>query len=414
MTDYSIGAGGTLNQSDYVDFLKEWYQGTTVADLVYKNHPFLGIVPKNTNVRGNVYPKPIRFANITGQSATYLTAHEQQSPATRERWTCSHTDNYAKATVSNKVMELSMGDPAAFREALTDAVDSAYSAFANDLHFELLARHPKGARAQLPDQTGATLPEIIVGAGEARFFEVGMRVQRSPAAQAALDHSGEIEIVESVDRANDRITLVSDFTSASVITDYLYRAGDFDAKADSLGSWLPGSGVGSAAFNGVDRTADPTRLAGVDGVTGATAPLLTDSLVQTGAALYAQGGSPTHVLLSPADHAKLAFETEQRGRYAKVSSTEGSISFSALEIMTGAGAVPCVAEPAVGSDTYFMIDTGSGMELYSAGGVPRMFNKDGNFYHREETADTLAFYLFGFYGLVVQNPGGNSFVTDAY
>ena len=66
MTDYSIGAGATLNKSDYTDFLKEWYQGTVVADLVYKNHPFLGIVPKNENVRGSVYPKPIRYANITG------------------------------------------------------------------------------------------------------------------------------------------------------------------------------------------------------------------------------------------------------------------------------------------------------------------------------------------------------------
>jgi hypothetical protein len=412
MTDYSIGTDGTLNKSDYTDFLKEWYQGTTVADLVYKNHPFLGIVPKNTNVRGNVYPKPIRYANITGQSATYLTAHEQQSPATRERWTCTHTDNYAKATVSNKVMELSMGDPAAFREALTDAVDSAYSAFANDLHFELLARIPKGGRATVTNVAGD--PDFVLSAGEARFFEVGMRVQYSSAAQASLEDTGEIQIVEAVDRANDTITLDSDFTTPMVATDILYRAGDFDAKADSLGSWLPGSGVGATAFNGVDRTADPTRLAGVDGVKGATAPLLTDSLVQTGAELYNQGASPTHVLLSPADHGLLAFETEQRGRYAKVSSTEGSVSFSALEIMTGAGAVPCVAEPAVGSDSYYMIDTGSGMELYSAGGVPRMFNKDGNFYHREETADTLAFYLFGFYGLVVQNPGGNSFVTDAY
>lgn len=412
MTDYSIGATGTLNQADYVDFLKEWYQGTTVADLVYKNHPFLGIVPKNTNVRGNVYPKPIRYANITGQSATYLTAHEQQSPATRERWTCSHTDNYAKATVSNKVMELSMGDPAAFREALTDAVDSAYSAFANDLHFELLARLPKGGRGQASADI-STLT-IALEPGEARFFEVGMRLQHGTAAQAALLDSGEIQIVTVVDRANDTIDIDADWTTATVDTHVLYRAGDFDAKADSLGSWLPGSGVGATAFNGVDRTADPTRLAGVDGVKGTTAPLLTDSLVQTGAALYAQGGSPTHALISPADHAKLAFETEQRGRYAKVSSTSGSISFSALEIMTGAGAVPCVAEPAVASDSYYMIDTGSGMELYSAGGVPRMFNKDGNFYHREETADTLAFYLFGFYGLVVQNPGGNSFVTDAY
>jgi hypothetical protein len=309
-------------------------------------------------------------------------------------------------------MELSMGDPAAFREALTDAVDSAYSAFANDLHFELLARTPKGGRATVTNVTGD--PAFILSPGEGRFFEVGMRVQYSSAAQANLEDSGEIQIVEAVDRATDTITLDSDFTTPLVNTDILYRAGDFDAKADSLGAWLPGSSVGSTSFNGVDRTDDPTRLAGVDGIKGTTAPLLTHSLVLTGAELYAQGATPTHALLAPADHALLAFETENRGRYAKVSSTEGSISFSALEIMTGAGAVPVIAEPAVAADTYFMIDTSSGMELYSAGGVPRMFNKDGNFYHREETADTLAFYLFGFYGLVVQNPGGNSFVTDAY
>jgi len=399
----SIGSAGTLEQADYVKFLKEFYQGTVVADLVYKNHPWLGIVPKNPNVRGNVYPKPIRYANITGQSALYATAHANQGPATRNRWELTHIDNYAKATVSNKVMELSLGDPAAFREALTDAVDSAYSAFGNDTHFELLAKHSKGARAQVVSVASLV---FTLGTGEARFFEIGMKIQRSPSAQASLDHSGEEQVVEEVDRANDTITVDADFTSVTVGTDYLYRSGDFDAKADSLPTWLPGSAVGSTAFNGIDRTVDPTRLAGVDASSGsvdATAPIL-DDLIQTGAFLYREGSTPDICLLNPVDHAALAFETEKRAaRYVKVNSTSGSLSFSALEIMTGAGAVPIVSEPGLVADSMAMGEKDA-VELFSAGGIPRMFKKDGSFYHREETADTLAFYLFGFYNQCIQAP----------
>lgn len=408
----AIGTAGTLEQSDYATFLKEFYVGTVVADLVYKNHPWLGIVPKNPNVRGNVYPKPIRYANITGQSALYATAHANQGPATRERWELTHSDNYAKATVANKVMELSLGDPAAFREALTDAVDSAYSAFGNDTHFELLAKYSNGARAAA---TGAisTLDHQL-GSGEARFFEVGMKIQQSDSTDhTVLTTSDEEQTVTAVDRANDIITVDADFTNATAAGDRFYRSGDHAAKADSLPTWLPGSGVGATAFNGVVRTADPTRLAGVDGVKGTDTdrPYL-DSLVQTGAALYKEGSTPDICLLNPVDHAGLAFETEKHAaRYLKVGATSGSLSFSALEVMTGAGAVPVVAEPALAPDTSLMGEKGA-VELFSAGGLPRMFKKDGSFYHREETADTLAFYLFAFYGQCLQAPVTWAYTSD--
>ena len=219
-------------------------------------------------------------------------------------------------------------------------------------------------------------------------------------------------IVDAVDRANDTITLDADFTTGFAAADRFYRSGDFGIKADGLVAWLPGSGVGATAFNGVVRTADPTRLAGVDGVKGTgTAPYL-NSLVLTGAALYEQGQAPDICLLNPVDQANLAHETELRGaRYAKVSSTSGSLSFSALEIMTGAGAVPVIADPAVAQDTSFM-GKKSAVELFSAGGVPRMFKKDGSFYHREEAADTLAFYLFAFYNQCIQAPVTWAYTSD--
>jgi hypothetical protein len=408
MATLPIGSAGTLEKSDYVKFLKEWYQGTVVADLVYKNHPWLGIVPKNPNVRGNVYPKPIRYANITGQSALYATAHENQGPATRNRWELSHIDNYAKATVSNKVIELSLGDPAAFRAALQDAVDSAHSAFANDVHFELVRAETTGSRATVASVAAGPPVVLTLGTGEARFFEVGMYVQHSDDSGATVE--ADQVYVTAVDRANDTITLSADWAGAgAVANDLVYRSGDFGAKADSLTSWLPGSAVTSALFNGIDRTADKTRLAGVDGVKGGAGTPYLSHLVLTGAALYNEGQTPNICLLNPVDHAGLAIETEARGaRYAKVDSTSGKISFSALSVMTGAGEVPVVSDPAVKADTSFMGDKDE-VELFSAGGVPRMFKADGSFYHREEGADTLAFYLFAFYNQCIQSP-----VTWAY
>jgi len=400
-----------LTQADYVTFLKEWYQGTVVADLVYDNNPYLGIVPKNPNVRGNVYPKPVRYANIAGASALYSTANTNQAPAKRERWECTHVDNYAKATVENKVMELSMGDPAAFREALQDAVDSAFSAFGNDMAYELFG-DGTGSRgtvsAGAAPQSAPSATNVPLGTGESRFFEVGMVLQHAASPYSALLNGGEETTVTAVDRNIDQLTISPAWTTTSVATHRIYRSGDFGIKADGLQAWLV-NGTTPGTFNGVDRNEDPSRLAGVDGVTGTTTGSeITESLVLTGAALQAQGGKPNLIILHPTDRATLALETEFRGgRYAKVSSTEGNISFSALSIETGAGEVPVISDPNCQQNVGYMLDTRTN-ELFSAGGVPRMFGKDGNIYHREENADTLAFYLFGFYNLCIQNPGGNS------
>ena len=126
-----------LTKSLYEAYLKEWYPGTVGMTLVYEDHPLVGILEKNTNVRGTAYPKPVRYTNTQGRSADYPTAHQYQTPAKRVRWLNTHADNYSKATVYNKTIELSLSDPGAFREALTDEVDAAYGAFADDLHFEL-------------------------------------------------------------------------------------------------------------------------------------------------------------------------------------------------------------------------------------------------------------------------------------
>jgi hypothetical protein len=397
-------------QSDYVTFLKEWYRGAVVADLTYDNHPFLGLVPKDTDVRGNTVVNPIRYSNTTGRSNTFAKAHANVGAASRERWEQQHISNYSKAAVENKVMVLSEGSDAAFQQALTDEIDAAHGAFANDLDFEIHS-DGTGARGIVVD----TIDTLVVDLDTARNFEVGMVVQHTDTDDALLNSGDEVTIT-AVNRTSvpPTITLSADWSTTTIATHKIIQSGDAAAKVDGLAAWLPGSGVSADPFNGVVRTADPSRLAGLDGVKGTTSTLLiTDALIQTGAQLMKEGGSPNLALLAPVDFADLALETEARGRYAKLGATSGNLSFSALEIQTGAGAVPCVSDPQVLADTLFMLDTRV-ISLFSAGELPSLFNRDGSFYHRSETADEISFYLYGFYNMIVKQPGRCAFLQDVY
>lgn len=406
-----------LAKSDYEAYLKDWYPGTVAADLTFDDRPWLGIITKNTSVRGTAYPKPVRYTNNgQGRSALYATANTNMGPAVRVKWVNSHTDNYAKASVENKVMVLSMGDDAAFREALTDEVDATYGSFADDLHFELFGTGT-GARGTV---TGAppTTTSVTLASGQSRFFEEGMVIQHSTTG-AALSTSGEERTVTAVNRDTDVVTYSSAFTVAAADTHLIYASGDFGIKANGLAAWLPtgagivaGGGAAPNVFLTVDRSKDTTRLAGVAGVAGTTAGLeVTEALVNSAAIGQRQGARPNLYLLNPLDRARLALETEQRGRYAKVAATTGNISYSALVIETGSGAIPVLSDPAQPIDTAYGLDTRE-FELFSAGELPSMFDADGNFYHRFETLDALQFYLFGFYGCQTQSPGSHIYISD--
>jgi len=398
--------------TNYADFLKELYRGSTVADLCYDSNALLALLQKNPNTGGSKYIKPIKYSFPNGRGATYATARANVSAPSRDRWEMDWTNHYVVCGVDNKAMELASGAgrDGAFKDLLVDEVDGGHMAFANDVEIEL---HEDGTGVRGVAQGAIATLDISVGAGQAANFDVGMVLVHLNASDALLD-SGEEQVVTAVDYANDTITVDADWTTATASGHKLVLSGDQNAKAKGLKAWLPGSGVGATAFNGINRTANPTRLAGVDGVKGTlSGMLITDALVQTTAQILRQGGRPNLALVSAGDWADLALETEARGRYAKVTATEGSVSFSGIEVATGAGSVPVVADRHTSDDQAFILDTRK-IEVYSTNALPSMFNKDGNFYHRELLLDELSFYLYGFYGLSIQEPGRCSWVQDLY
>jgi hypothetical protein len=400
-------------QTDYASFLKELYKGSTVADLCYDSNAVLALLPKNPNTGGTKYIKPIRYSFVNGRGADFATARANVGAADRDRWEMDWTNHYTIAAVTNKAMELASGagQAGSFKDLLVDEVDSAHQAFGNDVEIEL---HNDGTGVRGVASGVIASLWVPLGAGQASNFDKGMNVVHLDASDVLLD-SGEVQVVTAVDRSGDRIKLDADWTGTNVVaTHKIVLSGDQNAKAKGFKAWLPGSGVAATAFNGVDRTGDATRLAGVDGVKGTLSGLLiTDGIVQTTAQIIRQGGKPNLALISAADFADLSNETEARGRYAKVDASTGTVSFSAIEIATPAGLLPVVADRHTESDEAFILDTRK-IEVYSTNALPSLFNKDGSFYHRTETADELSFYLYGFYGMSIQEPGSCSWVQDLY
>ena len=322
------------------------------------------------------------------------------------------TDHYVEASVTNKAIELAAGAgrDGAFKDLLVDETDVTMESFANDVEIEF---HQDGTGTRGVATGAIATLTISLQEGQGVNFNVGDNLVHLSSADALLD-AGEVQVITAVDRDNDTITVDADWTTPTAAGHKFVLEGDQNLKANGFKAWLPGSGVSATAFNSIDRSVDPSRLAGVDGVKGTLSGLLiTDALVQTCAKINKNGGRPNLALVSPEDFADLALETEARGRYAKVSATEGSISFSALEVMTGSGAVPVVADRHTQSDQAFILDTRK-IELYSTNSLPAMFKRDGSFYHRTEGVDALYFYVYGFYGLSIQQPGTCSWIQDLY
>lgn len=397
--------------ANYTPFLKELYKGSTVADLCYDTNAVLALFPKNPNTGGVKYVKPIKYAFSNGRSATYTDARKNVSAAARERWEMDWTNHYVVCGVDNKAIELAAGAgrDGSFKDLLVDEVDGGHMAFANDVEVEL---HQDGTGVRGVSAGTISTLTITLGAGQASNFDVGMYVAHIDADDSAIDAGAAVQVTH-VDRALDTINVSADWTTPVEAGDKILLEGD-ETKAKGLKAWLPGSSVGSTAFNGVVRDVDPTRLAGVDGVKGTlSGMLITDALVQTTAQIIRQGGRANLALVSAGDWADLALETEARGRYAKISATEGTVSFSGIEVATGAGSVPAVADRHTEDDQAFVLDTRK-IELYSTNSLPSLFNRDGSFYHRELTADEISFYLYGFYGLSIQEPGSCSWIQDLY
>lgn len=411
----------TLDLTSFDPALKVRYSDARVKNMVYKNNPFLAMVPKMENFGGKNLVIPIQIGVPQGRSATYAKALANKYSSAHEDFTITRNHNYALADIDNETILASMGDSNAFMEAATVEIDGALHAVTRDLAGDLF-KSGTGARAQVGAIGGGGKRVTLKEISDIVHFEVGMKLLVSGATDGGDLRASSLALqCTSIDRDNGYLyfgTAVTSYAATNdwAVNDYIYVEGDAQngtsaskVKLVGLGGWLPASApTAGESFFGVDRSTDTTRLGGLR-VTG-TGVSVEEALITAAARLYREGGSPNVVFLNPEHEADLDKSLSGRMRYDSAKAFDADISFESVRLRTSAGSVQVVADPNCPKGVAYMLTLDT-WKLYSLGPAPQILRTDGLRFLRNASADSVEVRCGYYAQLGCTAPGYNARIS---
>lgn len=393
--------------------LKVQYPDLAVKLAAYKNNPLLALLPKREGGGGKSIVYPIHYGAPQGRSATYTTAGTNAYASTVTDLSVVRVSNYARADIDGQTIEASRGDAMAFMSAAKLEVDGALYTLTRDLACDIY-HSGSGLRGRFSTNAAGKL--TLSNLNDVVNFEVGMElVATTTEFSSSVTGRGTIT---SINRDTGVISTNNTVTFPPA-TDrpYLHVRGDVGSakavasrlKLCGLEAWIPSSApAASEAFWGIDRSKDPTRLAGLR-VTG-TGQTVEEALIKGGWSLFREGAEPDICVLNPAHMADLDKVLAGRGRYQMLTSPDAPISFEAVTLRTPGGNLNVLADPNCPSGVAYMLRRDS-WALDTIGAAPKILMHDGQRVLRNANTDSVRVNC-GYYGnLVCFNPGQNGRIS---
>lgn len=396
----------SLDLTAFDSALKQYYTNDKVEQMVYQDHPFLALVPKREDFYGRNLPIPIQYGVPQGRSATFATAKDNKLASKFEDFVLTRVKDYALASIDNETLEASQNDAGAFLEAATNEIDSAFLSASRSMATSLF-RDGSGKIGTINTTvTGTTLtleePNDIVN------FEVGMEIQFANPTGPALRDSGEAIGISSVNR--DAGTMVVDAALSTIsgltASDLILQEGDISSKVSGLEAWIPSS-VTSAAFFGVNRSVDATRLGGLR-VTGTGMPI-EEALITGANRIAREGGAPNYCFMNYDKFAELEKSLGSKVQYVDVQAS-AEIGFRGMMIHGPRGPIKVIGDQNNQDNIAWMLDL-SKWSLYSLGRAPKILSQDGLRLLRESDADAVEVRVGYYAQLGCRAPGHNARIS---
>lgn len=393
--------------------MKQYYNDSMYQELVYKDNPFLAMVPKDEKFRAKNMPVPLKFSDGGGVSSTFATAQSQagsSSPAFQD-FLITHSQLFSLAEVDGLVYELAQSSAGAFVEAAVAASDSAYNRLTRAVALQLF-RSGAGELGQVlaePSETSGTFTIQLKSIADGTNLDVGQTIQLfaalSGGSAKTSDGSDDEWVIAGVDSSAGTITLTGNYTSSGNIAanDYIFLEGTRGGQLVGLAGWLPQTAPSATPFFGVDRTLDSTKLGGVrhDG----SAQTIEEALIDASYKVGKQGGRPDIAIMSFEQYGKLVKSLGSKVQYVDLK--VGEVGFRAVEIHGPRGTMKVVADMNCPSDVAYLLDMKS-WKLCSAGKAIGPVEQDGQMWLRRPTADGVE-CRFAFRGQLACNaPGKNA------
>jgi hypothetical protein len=404
-----------MSVSQYFDMtaaqavLKELYDGQTVQNMIYKRNPFFAMVKKSTDFAGKYYPQPIITAPSAGRSATFATAQANQTAWAGQEFLVTRKKDYSIFTIDNETMMASATDKGAFVKGIKTTADLAWTAIENSLCAALF-RSGTGSLGQISSISSGVI--TLTNIGDVVGFEVNQAIQAN--ATDGGTPRAAVGYVIAVNRMLGKVTVSTSLGGSAgspsgwTANDYLLVQGDNNAKLSGLAAWIPSADpTGGDSFYGVDRSVDPTRLAGLryDGSTQS----IEEAAIDACAYLDREGGSPTIGVTNPVSFAALEKSLGAKVQYVDMKS-EAGIGFRGIQINAPSGVVTIMSDRSCQAAMMWLLDMGT-WELKSLGEAPHILNYGDGQQLRVYNADAVEGRI-GFYGNLLCNaPGFNARVT---
>ena len=419
------------NSSNQIASLKELYKDSNeyMKDLVYKENPFLALVPKDESpdgFAGKYIPVPLEYGTPQGRSHTFANAQAQQTATQLASFFVYVIQDYELVTITNLLMEQTKTNAGAFVDAAKLQMDAGFRTITNNIAFELFSDGSavRGIIGSASRPVGGIYTITLSNAQQIVQFEVGMLLVASATDGGAP--SADTVTISAVNRATGVVTGTASAATLSANwaigtgSAYLTVSGDLPSTgATTTGSYLALSGlaawlpVTSPAptdnFWGVNRSADPTRLAGCR--FNAQAYTIVEGMTNALAFLNREGGKPDLCIMDFASYASLVNALGAKVQYVQVNHDEVEVAFEGITFQSAYGRVTVLADRSCPPQTAYLL-TMNTFKLRSLGKVPHIltYGMEGLEGLRVGNADALEIRI-GYYGnLICSAPGWNCVV----
>jgi hypothetical protein len=417
------------NSGNQIASLKELYKDSNdyLKDLVYKENPLLALLPKDESIdgfAGKYIPVPLEYGTPQGRSHTFTSAQNNQTPTQLVSYFVYVVQDYQLVTITNLLMEQTKTNAGAFIDSAKLQMDGGFRNLTNNIAFELFGdgTGTRGLIASGTNPAGTTYTMTLTNAQSIVNFEVGMTlVNFTNAAGVISAISATTLAVTAVNRSTGVITGIASAADASwnAAGKSLGVSGDIVAGAIStgsslalsgLGAWLPAADPSNTdSFWGVNRSADPTRLAGIR--YDASALTIEEGITNALAVLNREGGKPDLCVMDFASYAALVNSLGAKVQYVQVKHDEVEVAFEGISFQSAYGIVNILADRSCPPQSAFLL-TMSTFKLRSLGKVPHIltYGMEGLEGLRVGNADALEIRI-GYYGnLICSAPGWNAFI----
>ena len=406
-----------LNLTTFEAALKVHYTDLRVKNLVYRNNPWLAAIPKMEAFGGKMLPLPLQVGVPQGRSADFQRAQADKTPGVYKDFELKRIRNYGLAAIQNEVLEASVGNANAFMQAAASEIDGILRALTQDLAGGLYS-DGTGSRGTIGAFAGPPLATVITLANPTDIvrFEVQMKLQFQTVLGTTLPN-GPLEVT-AVDRDLGTITVDNTTAVALAVGQFIFQDGDQPGtpteklKITGLAGWLPPVAPAAGdSFFAVDRSSDPTRLAGIryDG----TAETIEEAMIGAGALLFREGGRPDVIFMNPLSYSELIKSLGSKVVYDLMRSSDvADVFFEAVRIHLPSGSAMVVADPNCPSGRAYMLQMDT-WKMYSLGMAPKILMTDGLRFLRENDADAVEVRAGYYAQMGCTAPGWNATIALA-